>query len=385
MIAFITKIDLPLYAQIILIYIFINMIRSTSKRDGNFWLFIAVLAAMSLNNIIEAFGWGIDGLDGKTAYYGNWLLKSLNFTLHSLPSITWAVYIDYQLFGDWEKVKRRLKFYVLPLVASLTMVLLNPYNHFVFTIDVNNIYTRSVGAYIIVCFSYVIVIGIYITSRRYKKMVNGRVVESVFWFTLLPVVSGSLQLFLVGISLLWPSFILAVLITYVLVEKENRIKDALTGLMTRGQLEERLAYKIKHAEAFGLILMDMNHFKDINDTFGHSEGDEALQNIALMMRTLVDRQDMVCRYGGDEFVLLIESLENSNLPSLIKVLDDGIKTYNKTSGKPYKLSMSFGGVFVEESYEGDLQDILTKADERMYRDKAARKSRFLGDIVLKKT
>lgn len=378
MIDLITRIDLPLYAQVVLIYIFIHLMRKAPNRSSSIWLFIALIGALSFNNISEMFSGVFEGAEGQPAYYGHWLLKSVIFVVHSLPTVIWAAYIDFQFFSDWKRLKRRLKFYALPLVISLVMVLINPLNHFVFSIGSNNIYERGLGAYVIMSFSYLIVLTMYITSRKYKSLVDARVLESVFWFTLIPLIGGTLQLFYYGILLVWPSYVLAVLITFNLVEKENMMKDPLTGLKTRGQLEERVAYKIKQPVAFGIILMDMNHFKDINDNFGHIEGDEALQTVAAMMKANTQGQDMVCRYGGDEFVLLMESLKDNSLPSLIRQLDDGIKTYNRTSGKPYKLSMSFGGVFVEKNFNGNIQELLAKADERMYHDKAARKSRFLG-------
>lgn len=96
----------------------------------------------------------------------------------------------------------------------------------------------------------------------------------------LPVIGGTIQVFFYGVALIWPSFILGVLITFILVENQRMIRDSLTGLMTRGQFEAYLAYRIRRPIPFGVIMMDINYFKEINDRFGHSEGDQALQPLS---------------------------------------------------------------------------------------------------------
>ena len=55
-----------------------------------------------------------------------------------------------------------------------------------------------------------------------------------------------------------------------------------------------------------IIMMDLNDFKEINDTYGHAEGDKALKGVANVLKQVINPEDMVCRYGGDEFMLLIE-------------------------------------------------------------------------------
>jgi diguanylate cyclase (GGDEF)-like protein len=95
------------------------------------------------------------------------------------------------------------------------------------------------------------------------------------------------------------------------------IRDPLTGLFNRSYLEETLEREISRAirnqSTVGIIMMDLDHFKDVNDTFGHDAGDFLLREVGQFLSTHVRKHDIVCRYGGEEFTLILPdaSLEDT--------------------------------------------------------------------------
>jgi len=103
------------------------------------------------------------------------------------------------------------------------------------------------------------------------------------------------------------------------LEKASRLanQDGLTGIMNRRPLEELLRIEIARAERYGMplsmIMVDLDHFKRINDTFGHDEGDEVLRRTATLLRDRVRSTDIVARWGGEEFVVVLPhtALENA--------------------------------------------------------------------------
>ncbi len=94
--------------------------------------------------------------------------------------------------------------------------------------------------------------------------------------------------------------------------REQAIRDPLTGLFNRRYLEEALGRELRRAEhghePLGVLMLDLDYFKDFNDTHGHAAGDAMLNHLGAMLETHTRREDVTCRYGGEEFVLILPGM-----------------------------------------------------------------------------
>lgn len=366
-------IDLSLFAQLILFHLIIHNLKNSSSKDPSTRFFIGILVALSAVNILELTSWIYRSYDSSFFYYVNYLTISALLALNSLPSALWIRYIDYKIFGDAKNANRRLRFYLIPFYISLMLVVLNPFTDIVFNLPRTNIYSRNFGMYIIVGLTLTTVLIVFILSRRFKKHIHGRVLESIFWFLLIPISAGFIQILFFGIPLIWPAFTLATLISFNLIEVDSFLKDPLTKLNTRGQFENRLTYKLKRKSNFSLIMIDLNDFKLINDQYGHEEGDEALIKVADVIHNAVKNYDSTCRYGGDEFMLLVDSPKESAAQIVIDRITTEITSYNNTNLKKYNIELSFGNAYVDMLQKISLKDLLAKVDMLMYQDKNSKK------------
>ena len=91
--------------------------------------------------------------------------------------------------------------------------------------------------------------------------------------------------------------------------RQESIRDLLTGLYNRRFMEEALLKELKRAErnarSLVVVMLDLDHFKNINDTFGHDGGDKALQRLSMLLKASIKGSDIACRYGGEEFTLIL--------------------------------------------------------------------------------
>lgn len=367
------SIDLLIYSELILIYIIFHIYKQNTRNEWSTKLFLVIAYTLSAVNILEGVTWVLNGIRHPWGVYIIYVTNTLLLAFNSLPAVVWVAYADYKIFNDMEKLKKRFKWYLIPFYISVILLLLNLSTGIVFTVDENNVYSRSIGVYIIAMMTYLMITILYINTKKYKKQIDGKVLQSIFLFMLIPIIAGIIQMLIYGTLLIWPAFILATLIAFIQVEKDAVLRDPLTGLPTRKSLEQRLQYLLNKKIKFSIIMADMDGFKQINDLHGHPVGDQALITAASILKHNVKIYDMVCRYGGDEFIVLVESDDEDSALGVMERIQKALKEYNEKEIQPYRLSMSFGHAFVRSSENTTLQDILNEADDMMYSEKEEKK------------
>lgn len=160
--------------------------------------------------------------------------------------------------------------------------------------------------------------------------------------------------------------------------REEASRDALTGLLNRRSLAEGLGAVIeqgnRYGASFSLAMIDLDNFKWFNDTFGHSEGDLLLKQMALVLTSSLRRADIVARYGGDEFLLVLPHTDPEKSETLLKrvgaELDQFLHRYGSVG---VRLGFSAGvSHFPADGRDADA--LIRRADERLYVNKAERAS-----------
>ena len=120
-----------------------------------------------------------------------------------------------------------------------------------------------------------------------------------------------------------------------------------------------------------VLYVDMNNLKIINDRYGHEDGDFALRTIADILTEIVGDRGIAARIGGDEYACALSTEEEKT--ALLTKIYDAFTAFNRTSSKPYNVTVSAGAYCFEESDEHSLEDAMTLADEQLYEVKKLRK------------
>lgn len=151
-------------------------------------------------------------------------------------------------------------------------------------------------------------------------------------------------------------------------------KDSLTGAVTRRFIRtfySRLVVKAdRRNKRFSVLLVDVNDFKTINDSFGHSKGDELLRKLAAGLSDCCRQGEIAGRWGGDEFLLLCPYGDRSSLDALNRAVNERLAGITGPWNRPLSVSVGFA-VYPEDGRV--LEELVQEADRRMYADKNKRK------------
>lgn len=150
---------------------------------------------------------------------------------------------------------------------------------------------------------------------------------------------------------------------------EAGITDGLTGLYNRRFFNDFIQMEYdrarRHNQIFTIVLLDLNNFKLVNDTYGHRKGDMVLQDIARIVVDNIRGYDIAARYGGDEFVIIFPDTDKEKAAELMNRLGKAFKDYVEDY-KDIKLSVAYG---IEDSQEKSIESIYKMADVMLYKRK----------------
>jgi diguanylate cyclase (GGDEF)-like protein len=201
------------------------------------------------------------------------------------------------------------------------------------------------------------------------------VIKNAPWWT------ASHAMWVVALLLL---VILVMSVWMAVVRRQSRLRvmtvtDPLTGLYNRRGFfllaEHQWQLALRKKSSFLLLYIDIDRFKEINDTFGHKEGDKALQDFAAALKECFRTTDILARIGGDEFALTTDVPPDS--PKMLEErLANALRQITKSAGRPYQISLSIGILRCDDSLGAlSIEDLLARADALMYEQKREHKNR----------
>lgn len=173
---------------------------------------------------------------------------------------------------------------------------------------------------------------------------------------------------------------------HVRMQEEMRslmLRDQLTGVYNRRgffTMVEHL-FKVAKRKKRGMYMLyaDLDNLKQINDKFGHQEGDAALEDIAAILKKNYRESDIIARIGGDEFVVIPVGTKGDRIETILERLDKAIESHNLKSSREYRLSISAGLAFYDPENPSSVDELLARGDRSMY-ERKKKKEHALSDL-----
>ncbi len=338
-------------------------------------LFVYLLKIGMLLLVIDSFAWLFNGQPGTLYYELNVLFNFLLYLFAVVPAAFWLLYADFQVYHD-KKRMRRIKILAVCLVlinAILTMASLK--TGWYFYVDANNVYHRGEYFWLHTALSYAMLAYTSFLIFVNRKNIDKEYFRALFLFPVPQLIGSILQILFYGLALNWSCMTLSLLIVYFYIQDVGLNTDYLTGIFNRRLLDYYLQEKIKSStkqRTFSAILIDLDDFKQINDTYGHDAGDKALQEFVKSLRSGLRSTDFVARFGGDEFYVILDISDKKTLKEVVQRIRDTAGGVRLSPGiHPVDFSMGYD---IYDSASGmTAEDFKQYIDQLMYDEKKRKK------------
>lgn len=297
------------------------------------------------------------------------LVDTLGFTLTPLVPIIVVLYV-YKRTNRYQKITM-YKFFWLSIPFAINSILSLGSYHFnwIFRITDENMYFRGPLWFVSPMTSYFY----YILNLRIlydcRKKLNKEELLMLSLLTIIPAVLSSFQLYYFVYLTIWNSVAIAVIINYIFIIHSHTKLDPLTGLGNRLAYNEYLAgLRRKSNIVLSVISIDLDNFKRVNDLWGHHEGDKALRIFARQLEDVFEGNGVLIRWGGDEFIVLLNENRKEVLEKYLKTLIDKINEYDERNDLPYQINFSYGMTIFNNAYHS-IDDLIQHSDKLMYQEK----------------
>ena len=340
--------------------------RQKAEYDRDMRLLQQMMVTIGIANISDCCVYYLAGSSNIVIKVLVFLSGSGLFLGNVMIGYLWAKFIMVHMNIPFSDIRRNI--YRTIGLISIVLLVINIFYPLVFSVS-DGRYQREFAYIIFLIFAaFYILDSLYLYVKRVKK--NGSLKLFPVHIFLIPVILGVvIQAFFVEIAITWTS--IAISVAGIMTALKNKIifTDCLTGLYNRVYLEflHKRACNKKDCWVSG-IMIDLNGFKQINDNYGHAEGDLALCIVADLLRKSFSEYGVVTRYAGDEFVIMLNTTDDQLIQKIIKSAKKNFVTENEKNDKPYQLSAFMGYAITNLSNE-TIDDFMNRIDEQMYQDK----------------
>ena len=304
------------------------------------------------------------------------IAKTLYFFSTALMCYFWFIYFEYLQDSPFTKNRRSILLASNLVLVTGILLFINLFTGILFYVDSAGLYQRGPLFAIQYLLSYIYVLTTCFRALlgvfNPKLLAKRNLLISLALFPLVPAGAGIFQFIYPELPLACAALSIATLLLYLNWMDEVISVDPLTQLNNRKQMT--VQYDIWHKSAdhnpIWLMIIDANHFKQINDRFGHIEGDAALVRIASAIRLACRNFAIpihISRYGGDEFIALIKTNSAEMVRLFAERIQEELQLQNEEAHAPYQVTVSTG--WARDNEKNTLEQLIASADKQMYLEK----------------
>lgn len=306
--------------------------------------------------------------------------STVSFVLHMVlffntPLLTfmWYRLVKKTIIGHETRRGNALILFLMPLIINTVFVLLTPFFGLIFTISEANVYARGPWFFVSALTAYFyLMVGIG-QLIKHRHVILKQDMVALSFLVVLPVLGSIAQIAFYGILTLWSSMALSLVIVYLFLQERFVHLDHLTQAWTRATFDNWFYRRRNIEEALGLIFIDFDDLKTINDNYGHAEGDRLLKDSTKAIKDTTIGDEIFARLGGDEFMIVMKTDNEDRLRERVQLIRDVIAQRSQMRRIKYATTFSAGfGILSPHHTSPDA--FIRELDKKMYREKQQHKN-----------
>ena len=350
--ALITSSVINIFMLLILLYL---IIKNTSMSAEKAKAYIVVIVFTVIVIMTEIATCELDMLGAKFRI-PNIIANIVGFSLSACIPYVLSIVYD-------EKLYAKIKYICIPVILNFALLVSSIWTGWIFYVSIDNQYIRGplFGVYVI---TYILGFILLMISNH-KQSLQLQDTERTFLMMLYAVIliGTTAQVIFPFIHSTWHCTTMS-LVMYYLFQREMQFRyDIVTTLLNRQMFDKKLD-RLRKSENAGIILFDMNEFKQINDTYGHIKGDYYLNMAAMIIKNSFKDIGYSYRIGGDEFCVLTQNISEGTIQRCIEIIIQTlIKARQTDSTIP---TVSYGYSIYRKNEQSDILLSFQEADEKMY-------------------
>ncbi len=326
-----------------------NMLNNNRKKPFLFGIVLTVIIVFSeAGTIFSADKMGLRSI--------NIFCNVLGFALTPVIPIALIAISDVHIF-------QKHKLLLLPTLLNFFAAVFSPLLGSIFSVDANSHYERGHLFFIFIAVYFINLIFLVVNTLRIVKMNHYLMKRKMAALSFFTAAGTSIQVLFPSVYSSWHCITFSLLLYFLLLSEFDSSFDTLTGLYNRATFE-LAAQQISNRKAFSIIVLDINDFKSINDTYGHDYGDIVLQAVAATIRGSLDSRYACYRVGGDEFYIISRETNPAKIEFQLRNVTNALVEERRDDR--CLPTIAYGYSVFQTGEVLDFHKMLRDADEQMY-------------------
>lgn len=352
--------------------------QTTSRNETSRLIFNSMLITLIVFCLSDIAAYAFRG----RSYVGVQVANIVYLFAMAVGTYGWFLYVVVRMELAFS-LKKCVLYTSAPALILCVLILLNPLIGFFFTVDEALLYHRGSGVPLSWLIEWGYLIAAFVLNLRkvlHASTAYRRHEYSGYLYYIVPMALAAIcQMLFYGTTVTQVGMTIALLLVFINTLGNQVSHDELTGLNNKHALMGFVDSLSSRASApqVTVFMLDADHFKAINDTYGHLKGDQALKDIADVLKRVVGaitaNRMILYRYAGDEFVIIAVGATEAQIAQVKSGIQEQLEKKNSASNEPYELALSVGCATGIISDGNGFAVLLKSADEDMYRAKGSRR------------